>query len=233
VEHCLILDGMGALGSNDINTKPISNQLRMHVSVVHLDDGFITPPQIAMALENGSFSACIILGWGSGDDIDIGLTFAQNDAFQKNLVQWVAKGGRLIVQGERISHAAGDWPEWFGLPWKSSDYCRTTHMFNANHWAAGEWFQQEAPSSSMDVKACLVNGVAPHDNLFGTLDGAITPSLAPGMGGKSVAAGQSAFTLAKYGEGTVSYFGDVNAEAVTIETVAMVAKGSILSRAAD
>jgi hypothetical protein len=38
---------MGALGSNDINTKPISNKLHnnnnkrniMQVSVVHLDDG--------------------------------------------------------------------------------------------------------------------------------------------------------------------------------------------------
>lgn len=214
----------------------------MQGSVVHLDDGFVTPPQIANALEKGNFSACIILGWGSGDDIEIGLNFANSDAFQTNLVKWVAQGGRLMVQGERISHAAGDWPEWFGLNWKSSDCCRTTHLLNSNHWAAaGEWFHQEAPhaatggadapstssiSSSMDVKACLVNGVAPHDNLFGTIDGAVTHSLGPGMGGKPVAAGQSAFTLAKYGEGTVSYFGDVNAEAVTIETVAIVAKGS-------
>jgi hypothetical protein len=117
----LILDGMGALGSNDINTKPISNKLRhnkmnMQVLVVQLDDGFVMPPQIAMALKKGIFSACIILGWGSGNDIDIGLTFANTDAFQKNLVQWVAQGaGQLIVQGKWILHATEDWLEWFGL----------------------------------------------------------------------------------------------------------------------
>jgi len=32
----------------------------------------------------------------------------------------VKKGGRLIVQGDRISHAAGDWPEWFDLNWNGS-----------------------------------------------------------------------------------------------------------------
>jgi hypothetical protein len=76
-----------------------------------------------MALKKGTFSACIILGWGSGDDMDIGLTFTNNsdNAFQKNLVQWVAQGGWLIVQGGWMSQAAGNWPAWFGLMWKLSD----------------------------------------------------------------------------------------------------------------
>jgi hypothetical protein len=243
--HCLILDGMGALGCKDINTNPIAIQLlqrNMQVSVVHLDDGFVTPQQMALALSKGKFSTCIILGWGSGDDIDLGLLYANSKLFQNALVKWVQNGGRLLVQGERISHAAGDWPEWFGLSWKSSDYCRTTHLLNANHhWAFQEQPQQAQQLQAllpmtMDVKACLVKGVSPDDNLFGTIDtvdvdgNAIlykTPSLAPGMGGKPVGVGQSCFALAKYGTGTVSYFGDVNAEVVTIATVAAIATQSI------
>ena len=218
---CLILDGMGALGSGDINTKPILSELmsrhNMPVSVVHLDDGFVTPQQIATALDKGNFSACIILGWGSGDE-DVGLDFASSQTFQEGLVSWVKQGGRLMVQGERISHAAGDWPEWFGFHWKSCDYCRTTHALNTSHL-----FQEAAAAHpTMDVKACLVNHVDPQDNLYGPPDGAVTHSLGPGFGGNAVAAGQSAFTLAKYGDGTVSYFGDVNAEKVTIETVGII-----------
>jgi hypothetical protein len=215
---------MGALGSDDINTKPIFNEItsrhNVPVSVVHLDDGFITPQQIATALEKGNFSACIILGWGSGDE-DVGLDFANSQVFQNGIVSWVKKGGRLIVQGERISHAAGDWPAWFGWNWKSSDYCRTIHALNTSHW-----FQEAAATHpTMDVKACLVTNVEPQDNLYGSPDGAVTHSLGPGFGGNAVRAGQSAFTLAKYGDGTVSYFGDVNAERVTVETVGIIAKG--------
>mmetsp|Transcript_35393 Transcript_35393/g.62131 ORF Transcript_35393/g.62131 Transcript_35393/m.62131 type:complete len:85 (+) Transcript_35393:276-530(+) len=79
----------------------------------------------------------------------------------------------------------------------------------------------------MDVKASLVKHVEPQDNLYGPPDGAVTLSSVPGYCGKVVSAGQSAFTLAKYGDGTVSYFGDVNAEKVTIETVGIIATGFI------
>ena len=55
----LILDGMGPLGSRDINTKPLLSELTsthtMQVSVVHLDDGFVTAEQIATALTQGRF----------------------------------------------------------------------------------------------------------------------------------------------------------------------------------
>jgi hypothetical protein len=220
---CLILDGMGALGRDDINTKPIYNELtsryNMHVSVVHLDDGFITPEQIAVALDNKdtNIKTLIVLGWGSGDD-DLGLDFANSDAFRVALVSWVEAGGRLLVQGERISHSAGDWPQWFDLAWTSSDYCRTTHTLNATHW-----FKKQAKCPSMNVKACLVTNVEPEDNLYGTGEGAVTHSLVPGFGGNAVPAGQSAFTLAKFGEGTVSFFGDVNIEDETVKTVGIVA----------
>ena len=64
----LILDGMGALGDEDYNTKPLYDEMTsrhgMHVSIVHMDNKFITPSQIAVALEKGNFVTCIILGWG-------------------------------------------------------------------------------------------------------------------------------------------------------------------------
>ena len=66
-----ILDGMGPCGDKDINTKPLHQEMiskhNMHVSVVHLNNKFIVPTQIAAALEKGDFRTCIILGWGSGD----------------------------------------------------------------------------------------------------------------------------------------------------------------------
>jgi hypothetical protein len=76
--------------------------------------------------------------------------------------------------------------------------------------------------STMNVKACLVTNVEPEDNLYGPAEHAVTQSLVPGFGGKSVHAGQSAFTLAKFGEGTVSFFGDVNIEEETVKTVGIV-----------
>jgi hypothetical protein len=225
---CLILDGMGPLGSDDINTKPLVMELtsthNMQVSVVHLDDGFVTAEQIAAALDQGRFSTCIILGWGSGE-VDIGDVYGKSDAFRSALVSWVGeRGGRLIVHGERISYAAGDWPTWFGLTWKSSDYCRTTHMLNPNHW-----FRQHAPYPTMNVKACLVTCDNRDDILFGPDDGAVTYSIVPGFGGRPVSTGQAAIALSKFGRGTVSFFGDVNCEETTIKTVGCIAATSVSS----
>ena len=59
----LILNGMGALGSEDYNTKPIHQELTtkhgVHASIAHLNNSFVNPSQIADALARGnaSFSA--------------------------------------------------------------------------------------------------------------------------------------------------------------------------------
>jgi hypothetical protein len=220
---CLILDGMGPLGPDELYTKPIYEELTLRhglqASVVHLDTLFITPEQIATALDRGNFSACIILGWGSGSN-SIALKFSQSNAFRIALVSFVQEGGGLLmVHGERISHVGGDWPEWFGLTWKSSDYYRTDHMLNTDHW-----FKEHATCSNMNVKATMVTSTKAEDILYGTREGAVTYSLVPMMAGKPVDAGQATFTLAKSGHGTVSFFGDVNQETPTIETIGVIVK---------
>jgi hypothetical protein len=124
----------------------------------------------------------------------LGRKFGASKPFQKEVVDWVStSGGNLIVNGERISHAAGDWPKWFGLEWVSSDYYRTTHVRNPDHWAM-EWFQTAANKKApleMNVKSYMITNVAPQDILFGTAKDSVSYSLVPGFGGKPISAGQA------------------------------------------
>jgi hypothetical protein len=72
----------------------------------------------------------------------------------------------------------------------------------------------------------MVKDVEPGDILFGTNDSSRSYSLVPGFGGQTVAADQAVFTLARVGEGTVTFFGDVNAEDTTMDILSLVAKGA-------
>jgi hypothetical protein len=165
-----------------------------------------------------NFSTCIILGWGSGGGCG---DYDDDPVFSEGLVAWVENGGCLIVQGEGISDSGVSWPSWFGLDWKSSWYRRTTHVLNTNHW-----FSEEAHSlvPRMNVKACMVTNVELEDRLYGAEDDAVTHSLVPGFRGIPVSSDQVAVALAKYGAGTVSFYGDVNIEEETIKTVGMIAR---------
>lgn len=77
----------------------------------------------------------------------------------------------------------------------------------------------------MNVKCCMIKDVAPEDILFGSTKDSVSYSPVPSFGGHSIAAGQAAFAVARYGEGTVSFFGDINAEECTMTTVGIIAKG--------
>uniref|UniRef100_A0A7S2UFB7 MYND-type domain-containing protein n=1 Tax=Attheya septentrionalis TaxID=420275 RepID=A0A7S2UFB7_9STRA len=229
-KECLIVDGMGPLGRDDIGTVPITNALKargMESTVAHIDKGMYIPEQLALILQHKTaLRVCIILGWGSGDD-DFGCN--DHDGFRQALVSWVQEtGGTLIVQGERIAHAAGNWPEWFGLSWKSSDYSRTIHDRNPEHWSI-PWFasDREAPNQA---KSCMINQVEKHDILFGTTKDSKTFSPVPGFGGRDVGPGHTTFAVSKCGKGVVSFSGDVNAEKETIATIAIISQASSSSR---
>lgn len=218
---------MGPLGRNDINTQPIVHALKergLGSTVVHVDRGKYIPEQLAGVLQNKpAFRVCVILGWGSGDD-DFGCN--DHEAFRSALVAWVKAGGCLIVQGERIEYAAGNWPLWFDLAWKSSDYSRTIHVRNNTHWSIDSFKEDKGAPKELDVKACMINNVASQDILFGTTEDSLTHSPMEGYGGKKVTASQSAFAVSRCEKGTVSFFGDINAAKETIAAVAIVAKGS-------
>ena len=62
--------------------------------------------------------------------------------------------------------------------------------------------------------------------LFGAQEGARSYSLVPGFGGVEIDESNTAVAFARYGEGTVSYFGDVNHEQETLEIMSVIAMGN-------
>ncbi|KAI2494688.1 hypothetical protein MHU86_19823 [Fragilaria crotonensis] len=209
---------MGFLGSRDLNTQPLFEELTskhgMHVSIIHLEKGFITPYQIIVALDKGKFSTCIILGWGcGGGNLDVELD--EDPGFGEGLVDWVESGGCLIVQGENISDGAGGWPQWFGFDWESCYYRRTWHALNSSHWFATE--KNLSLDIEMSVKACMVTNVEPEERLYGAIEDE----------SRGISEDLVAVTLARYGAGAVSFYGDVNIEEPTIRTVGMIARYAV------
>lgn len=207
---CLIVDGLGALGSDDFLTEAVQGVLKrdkIDTVTIHADRGrnvadqlrFVLHPQNTQTAHR--FTSCIILGWGSGHD-HLAVEFGNSRLLQSSLVQWVRSGGRFLAHGERIG-LCGNWPrEWFQLAWESSSYYRTSHDLNQeSHWAS--WFVQHPRAArTVNVKACLVTGVQATDMLYGTDEESTTYSLVPQMAGRSIGANQSAFTLARYGLGS-------------------------------
>lgn len=183
--------------------------------------GTSVPQQIAAVLDVATtalgIESMLMIGWGSGDD-DLAREFANSAAFRDSVLGFVKKGGRFLVQGERIEHCCGSFPEWFGLPWKSSSYFRTEYGRNDNCWLSP--YATNLPSK-LNVKACTIVGVESNDQVFQTTSESVRLTLIPSMsGGESLAHLEDcAFAAAKVEEGIVAYFGDVNAESPTIRAV--------------
>jgi hypothetical protein len=55
--------------------------------------------------------------------------------------------------------------------------------------------------------------------------GAITTSIVPGFGGASLEDNMCAVAVGRYGAGFISFFGDVNAETSTLDTVTTLCRG--------
>ncbi|KAK1733119.1 hypothetical protein QTG54_016257 [Skeletonema marinoi] len=230
---CLLLDGMGPLGPGEFYAQNVQKSLQyagVEVAVVNVLKGSKVPEQVGSILsEVEKFSSCIILGWGSGG-CDIETEFGNSKIFRDKAVSWVNSGGRFIVQGER-PQGYGNWPEWFGKSWESSDYFRTDYACNGKsdndiHWC--KWYHKAkgaVTTTRYNAKTVMLSGVAPEDNLFSTSDDSRSYSLVPMMSGRDIEGGQSAVAVGKYGEGSVSYFGDVNAEDETCDVMAIIARG--------
>lgn len=232
---CLLLDGMGCLGPGSFYAEGVTDALvgaGVKVTTINLYKGNYLPDQVASVLnELDRYTSCIILGWGSGD-AEIETAFANSEKFKKTLISWVRKGGRFIVQGERPKFR-GNWPKWFGKEWKQADYCRTDYFCFANsdsdpHWA--KWYHQAKgtltnTNGKYNAKAVLLKNVDVEDVLFGTTEDSSTYSLVPQMRGQDVEEGQCAVAHGKYGDGSVSFFGDVNAEQETCRVMSIIARG--------
>mmetsp|Transcript_11043 Transcript_11043/g.16267 ORF Transcript_11043/g.16267 Transcript_11043/m.16267 type:complete len:288 (-) Transcript_11043:154-1017(-) len=232
---CLLLDGMGPLGPGEFYAQRVSSALAdagVEVAAVNVYKGSNLPEQIASILSKvHRFTSCIALGWGSGGT-DIEMEFGESQDFREKIVNWVEGGGRFIVQGENPQRY-GNWPEWFGKTWTSADYYRTDHVCHGKsdndvHWC--KWYHRArgaiTDSHNYNVKAVLLSDVASEDNLFGTSEESTTYSLVPHMSGRDVDEGKCAIALGKCSEGSVSFFGDVNAEEDTCAIMAIIARGN-------
>jgi hypothetical protein len=236
---CLIVDGLGPCGSNWDYMKRSKQELSLagvHVCVVNAEKGRHIPEQVASLLawnegKEATFRSILILGLGSGDNISH--LFYDSPLFREASVSWVQAGGHFLVQGERTA-MCGHWPEWFGKTWKDGDYVRTSHTCFARpsgangeiaHWC--KWYHEASGAITKDinVKATMLNNVPADEVLFGTDAGARSYSLVPSMRGQSIEEGMVAVALGKCGQGTVSFFGDVNHEDETVRTIAIVARG--------
>jgi len=234
---CLILDGMGPSGPDSFYVTKIKASLErigLQYVVVNVIIGSNIPKQIGSILsEVSTFTSCIALGWGSGGT-STELEFGRSNSFRRDITSWVRNNcGRFIVQGENPTRY-GNWPSWFDKPtWRTSQYMRTSHVCNAKnendiHWCS-KWYCT-APGAivtdnSYNVKAVMLDGVDPGDALYATGTESKSYSLVPSMGGQDIERGMCAVAIGKYGKGSVSYFGDVNAEDDTCSIISIVAHG--------
>jgi hypothetical protein len=232
---------MGPCGANWDYMKRAKAELLnagVHVCVVNGEKGRKLPEQVASLLswnegKEAAFRSIFIPGFGSGDD-RLSPAFSNSRLFREASVSWVQKGGNFLVQGERIAQC-GNWPEWFGKVWKDGGYYRTDHTCFARpstvgtgglvHWC--KWYHKApgAITRDINVKATMLSNVPDDEILFGTDVGARTYSLVPDMAGHSIGEGMTAVAFGKCGQGTVSFFGDVNHEDETVRTIAIVARG--------
>lgn len=236
---CLIVDGMGPCGPNWDYMKLSKEALLnagVHVCVIDATKGQNIPEQVSALFawneaKEARIRSILMLGFGSGG-CDIEHDFSNSNPFREAAVSWVQKGGNFLVQGERVA-GYGQWPQWFGKTWKDGDYYRTDHTCFARPSSIGEimhwckWYHQAAGAITRDinVKATLLKDVPQEEVLFGTVDGAKSYSLVPHMRGQSIGGGSAAVALGKCGEGTVSFFGDVNHQDETVRTIAILARG--------
>jgi len=250
-QKCLVVDGLapGGAGCDDM-TRARAQLLKCGIDVAVVDvtkcKGYFVR-QLASLLhmqppqrDECPFypTAILVLGWGSGG---IPQEWNENKDFQDAIQQWVRNEGNFLVQGERV-RMCDDWPtSWFDKPWKDGDFLRTDHKCfaagpDATHWAS-DWFQERYVNVGNDeeskknrlnynVHACMLKDVPPHETLYGSMDDDASHFVVPEMAGVPIGSGSVAVAYGKYGQGTVSFFGDVNYEEQTLELMAVIAKGN-------
>lgn len=84
---------------------------------------------------------------------------------------------------------------------------------------AGERKRSLLFPKQMNVKATMLSGVATQDQLFAPITGARCISAVPNFGGHIVPPFRTSVAVTRLGGGLVCFFGDVNAEVKTIQTM--------------
>jgi hypothetical protein len=128
---------------------------------------------------------------------------------------WVEGGGILFLHGERW---VTDVFPAFNRNWifSGDSYRRVTHK-------RGENFPKVGPTYC--VKATMLSNVVPEERVFYAGEGKQSMSMVPGFG-SDVESDKCPLAFAKIQKGAIGFFGDVNAETVTILTVLQLVKRS-------
>ena len=134
---------MGALGDS-VDDDVFSQQVRaaLHAAGLLVETAAYSKrkeQQLADRLTHGGYGAAIVLGLGSGTSFVPSRPTSPwaDGTWRRGLVEWVASGGMLLMQGERA--AAAVLADWFGKVWRMDGdyYRRTEHCLHACAHAQG------------------------------------------------------------------------------------------------
>lgn len=165
--------------------------------------------KVLAKLTSGKFTTCILLGVGQNGDAST--EWLLTPQFKVALAGFVkVSGGSLLVNGERMGlHLLR---ECFECPlWAHGNYCRDGHTLASDVHAVapgGQPLHAEALPLHVGGKAVHVSGAAPNERLYihNNGYGAMTQ-----------------IAYANCGNGRVAFFGDVNSEEYTNNTVRVLA----------
>ena len=172
----------------------------------------------ALLQTSGGLHALIVVAYGSGGSPASEQRF---QALQSRVRAWVSSGGILLVHGER--HVDRLFKQWFGLPWSCSDYLRTLHSLNgANAVLCAHAALPPLLPARLNVKAVMLRGAKESEALHWATsanEGEEAHSVSAVFPPSKVDPDLCATALARVQCGHVAFFGDVNAEQDTIDTM--------------
>ena len=164
------------------------------------------PEQVATLLDGDAVQSVFMIGWGRPSKPHSSMQFGHDEKFKQSLVAWVNNGGRLIVHG--IHEYFCSWPKWFGKDWDDAD--PLPFSVNQRCFAGtSHWYPKTLGTvlSRYESDGSPLMNVDKEDVLFGfntvAEDGVNTIRVA-------------SIAWAKYGKGSISYFGDFKDKSTAI-----------------
>lgn len=166
------------------------------------------PQRLSSALASGHYSACVLFGF-CGFGHECFNWFNRSPSLKQTMQSWVRAGGALVIQGEGL--VARLFQQWFGKPWCSASYSREDNTLN-NSSVVPRAVRELLPNP-YNVKAVALTKVNQPDALY--------------FRGHSGPDAQVVVAVSSYGNGLVSFLGDVNAEPATISLISQIGQCSV------
>ena len=165
--------------------------------------------EIMQKFNENSYNSCIVLGIGDGG---VDAPFF-NPNIQNYIVNWVSKGGRLLIQGERKAEIIFN--EWFNLAnYSFENYHRFEYGFNSKCKFIPNDVKKIFESVEYIGKCCSF--MVPRSDVVICDESDVNDDDDDDDDDQLI---EGLITFTKYNNGFVGYIGDVNAANVTINTV--------------